>query len=267
MKITSALAAFAVCLLPLTASADLVTGTIFTSGFTAAEGYTDGGASGQPFFAGGGTQAAYVIDSVTGTLNHTAPGAFVRAQIGPGMTGETVAVNDMIILEATGYTVLSGNNNGRLGFGLSTGGGGGAAQITMGSQLSIDGMGNVFVENAAFGVDTANRVDTTFNVGDTFDYAIKFTAETAGAVDVASYTIEHQINGATLLTENAITPGGTFDPFNFFSVIVNDQGANAAFSLDQITHRTVGAAVPEPSSLLVLSGIALLGLGKRRRRG
>jgi len=241
-------------------SAALNAVTLFTADFTAPT-YADGAASTQPGFNGAGTQAAYAISDSAGTGVLTGGTGFVRAQIGPNtLSTSTVSVGEQIIIEADNYSLFAGTNNARAIMGLSGGGGGGAAQMTIGGQLSVDGAANIYVENGAFAVDPG-RVDTGLDVGATFDYAIVLTAESAGAVPSQTYTIDHLINGTSLLTEVGQSIGAAADPATYLSGFIQDQGAGAQFSMEGFTIRTV----PEPSSALLmsLSGLALLA---RRRR-
>jgi len=244
---------------------------VFDADFTAPT-YNDGAANVQPGFGGAGlTQASYSISDSAGTGVLSNTGSFTRAQFGPGNGGQTVAVGDMIIVEAFDF-VVTGTINSRTLLGLSDGGLGGGANGAIGSQLSVDGSGNIFVENDAFAVDGANRVDTGFDVGDAaFDWGFKLTAETAGNIEAVSYTIDHLINGVSILQETGqgITGGANANPAaaHYLAGFIQDQGAGATVTTSQLTVSTVGAAVviPEPSSLGLLFLASFAGLTRRRR--
>ncbi len=261
--LTAAVVAFAIGL-PNLASAGLITATLLDADFTQPT-YTDGIANTQPGFNGNLTQTNFVISDSAGTGLLSNDGFFTRAQFGPGSGGQAVVAGDMILVESFGFTA-TGTNDSRAVLGLSDGGTGGTAGLAIGTQLSVDGTGNVFVENSAFGVDNAGRVDTGFDVGTAFDWGVRFTAEAAGSIEAVTYTVEHLINGATVLTETGqgIAPQ---DPVaaNFLSGFIQDQGNGATISTSRLRLSTIGVAVPEPGTLGLLAVGGAFALVRRRR--
>jgi len=249
------------------ANATLTT-VIFDSSFTAGEGYADGTLSGQPGIAD--TQAGWIVSSsaTNGTVTNS-NGGFIRAQFGGDVLSNLISPQgEMILVEVAGLNIASnGINDQILRLGLSDGGSGGSAAMAIGGQLTGDTSGNIYVENAAFGI-SGSRVSTGLMYGDTFDYAIKLTAESAGATSAISYTIEHIINGATLLTETGQPASGiSFNPAsaptNFAGFLQDQDGPDgSSFSFDGLTLSTT---IPEPS-MVGLLGLGFLSVFLRRRR-
>jgi len=172
----------------------------------------------------------------------------------------------MILIEIDDLMIVSdGNNDQILSLGLSTGGTGGAAGLAIGGQLVRSGT-DIFVDNGGFAVSGA-VVDTGFDVGGgSFDYAIKLTAQGTGSSTTVGYTVEHLINGTSILTETGQSPSfpSPTPTTNVFAGFIQDlDGASGAnFKFDGFTLST---NVPEPSMVSLL-GFGFCSVLLRRRR-
>lgn len=256
------------------ASAALITSTVFSADFLPSEGYMPGNLNGQNgiLAQSNGSTVNAVDTSGTGSVTSSA-GGFTRFRFGTSLAGQTVAVGDMILIEVGGLSILSdGANDNSIVIGLSQFGQfSGSGSVAIGSQLTLDlaNGNNIFVEDAAFAI-SPSRVDIGFDIGDSFDYGVKLTAETAGDVGSALYTIDHLINGVSLLTQtNQMANLATSDAFgNELRGIFQDQDSptGVSYSLDSVSLSTVAVAVPEPSSFAMVVCVGVVGLVAHRRR-
>jgi|GEM_PF-4254262 len=245
-----------------------LTNIVFDSSFTAADGYMDGALNGQPGVTE--TQSGFVVSNSAGIGTVTNQNAsFNRAQIGGDyLSSLSFVAGDMILIELDDLMIVSDTNNDQiLSLGLSTGGTGGAAGLAIGGQLVRSGT-DIFVDNRGFPV-SGGAVDTGFDVGGgSFDYAIKLTAEAAGSSTTVGYTIDHLINGTSLLTETGQFPATvSTTPQNtgfagFIQDLDNGDASGANFKFDGFTLST---NVPEPSMVSLL-GFGLCSVLLRRRR-
>jgi len=238
-----------------------LTNIVFDSSFTSPD-YTDGALNGQPGVTD--TQGAFVVSNSAGTGTVTnEDGAFERAQIGGDFLSSLSFVpGSMILIELDDLMIVSDdNNNNILTLGLSTGGGSGNAGLAIGGRLTRSGTA------ISVGGFASGSALTGFSVGGaSFDYAIKLTAENAGPSTAVSYTIDHLINGTSLLTETGQFPAPvSMTPMNnFFAGFIQDldPADGADFNFDGFT---LSYNIPEPSMVSLL-GFGLCSVLLRRRR-
>ena len=277
MKHTMMIASLAI--LPATLSPAAI--SVFDSSFTDGEGFTDGsvgfGAPNPDTLVGQGGFS--ISDSVSGTggvgLLNGATG-FQRALFGfTGADSFNVAlVNGLqegstITVGAHGLTLPAvGNPAGTsnvLVLGLSNINDGnilGGSGLALGGRLQANSSGDIFVNTTStFNPSLGAGADSGLNVGgSSFDWELVFTAEAGG-----TFTVEHKINGATLLTE-------VNRSFNFSNGSaetaghLQDQGGAAGapnnYTIDRLSLEY--DIIPEPATaVLALAG--LLGVMRRRR--
>ncbi|MEM0964982.1 MAG: PEP-CTERM sorting domain-containing protein [Verrucomicrobiota bacterium] len=259
---TSALKFLLIATLATSLSAQTV--TLFDTSFTASDGWFDGGINfggDNPDSLIGQGGMSLSDTATTGILNGAS--SFNRALFGwnSGFSEAEVLALDIgstISVAATGVTISAGGNNNFV-LGLSNVDDGnilGNSSMADGGHLTSDGT-NIFAQNSNFSVDTAGRIDTGVDVGETFNYEVRFTA-TAAEI----FTVEQIINGNLIFSET----GQSFNFSNSGTQAVGhfqDFGGGAA-TIDALSFSYT--AVPEPNQFALLFGVLGIGFAVTRRR-
>lgn len=253
----------AVCSAWLQGTADV----IFDADFTQAEGWSDGGLGwGAPNPDTAIAQGGFTLSDTAGAGILNGPSGWQRALFGWPGPDETyitsLPAGSTVSVVAAGLTInaLTGANRNLLVFGLADvdsanilGGTGHA----LGGHLVADDVGNIYVQSDSFNIDLANAVDTGFDLGQTFDYAVRYTSLGGG-----NFQVEQLVNDTVVMTEPSRTfnfgKSGTTAPAR-----IQDWGGLQSYTVDRITYTVT--PVPEPSSYaLVLLGAAAF-FARRRR--
>ena len=139
--------------------------------------------------------------------------------------------------------------------------GAGAGNVVIGGALTHD------LAGASPNLILAGGTSTGISFGTKFDYSVSLVAETAGPIASQTYTINHLVNGSSILS----VPGQSIAASNgnandtYLQGIVQDTDGNT-FGHSNFTYEgfVLSTTVPEPSAAL-LGALGMLGLVRRRR--
>ena len=231
-----------------------VVGT-FATGINTATGFT--GPNRMLIGTDGVTQTARNFDAAgtAGFGRMYAPESF-------DLAAQSVAIGDAILVEMIGLTIISdATDNNILELGLGNAGGVGAGNVIIGGALTHDLLG------ASPNLILAGGTSTGISFGTKFNYSVSLVAESAGAIASQTYTINHLVNGSSILS----VPGQSIAASNgnandtYLQGIVQDTDGNT-FNHSNFTYEgfVLSTTVPEPSAAL-LGALGVLGLVRRRR--
>lgn len=204
-------------------------------------------------------------------------GSFSRAVLGNNTTDafdETLILGmpagSTISFAATGMTIVTVNNsaanNNVFVFGLAnydeSNPTGGSSNSGLGARVYVDANGNVKAATAtAFNPAASSHVDTSINLGETFNLEVILTANGNGTFDVTQF-----YNGVLRFTDLLVTPDFSKTGTEAAGILQTQGGNGAGAASTTVDAITLSYnVIPEPDSLLLV-GIGAFELLWRRRK-
>jgi hypothetical protein len=259
--------------------------TVFSSTFVSSEGFTEGSPA-TNFTPGLHTMISQ--DPVTttdvagaGTLSHASGatgGSFSRAVLGNNTTDafdETLILGmpagSTISFAAIGVTIVAVNNpaanNNVFVFGLANydelNAAGSSSNSGAGARVYVDANGNVNAATSTeFNPAAGSHVDTTINLGETFNLEVILTANGDGTFDVTQF-----YNGVLRFTDLSVAPDFSKSGTEAAGILQAQGGNGAGPASTTVDAITISYnVIPEPDSLLlVVMGAFGLLWGRRKR--